>query len=225
MLYLTKPHPYQYTDYKDYRMEIVYAFEQIAFVFKDIPGYLGEAPCCGHYVEKWVTKKRNYLNKLRIKLGEVYLLKDDRKRHIKKDVIHKEIAGIYFTEIEEDPEVGYGRSDAEPAVKALLPYKEFIFEIIDAQKRIDKQEAEGFFINALVKSCINKYMNNKYIRGEKTIEEVRSTCERWTKEEPSPHPRNTSPIRKYHMLDYYLSGKVLIKMLKTYKDFGVQDDE
>ena len=165
---------YRYTDYEEYRKEIVYAFEQISFVFKDRPPiYLSEncdyfvnvhAPECKYYSKvsgysnkELVMKKRNYLNNLRIKLGEVYLLKDERKRRNKMKVIHDKIANIYFTEIEKDPEVGYGRSDAELTAKALLPYKEFILEIVDAQKRIDRQEAEKFLKEFAYNRCIKTY--------------------------------------------------------------------
>ena len=87
------------------------------------------------------------------------------------------------------------------------------------QKRIDKQEAEKFLKEFVFERCIKK-MTTKF---NDTNEEAMQYCKKVTT--PSHVHYDSYKPQKYHLLTEYLSGKVLAKMLETYKDFGVQDDE
>ncbi|WHA05671.1 hypothetical protein N3Z17_07470 (plasmid) [Candidatus Bandiella numerosa] len=232
-----------------YRKAIVYAFEQIGFMFSshavrfftecdqfeaDSGRYTN--PQCdtfyNHISKKYfdsgyVSEKLNYLTQLKKEMGNAFLISDERERVNRITVLHNNITSVYFTEVEEDNEIRLARYATENAAKALLPYKRFIFEILNAQRKLNnKIEIEEFFMSALKRSCVNGYMDNRYISGEKSIKDAIIFCEDWLKDHKnSGSSDRVIGDRIYHSLDYYLSGKTLIKFLESYKDFGVNDNE
>ncbi|MBY0581055.1 MAG: hypothetical protein K2P53_05190 [Rickettsiales bacterium] len=232
-----------------YRRAIVYAFEQIGFMFSTHNvkfftdcDYFGRGktygryePCNDHrnhkskqyFDDEDVVKTLSSINQLKKEMGNAFLISDERERVNRITVLHNNISSIYFTEVEGDNEIRLARYATENAAKALLPYKRFIFEILNAQRKLNnKIEIEEFFMSALKRSCVNGYMDNRYISGEKSIKDAIIFCEDWLKDHKnSGSSDRVIGDRIYHSLDYYLSGKTLIKFLESYKDFGVNDNE
>ena len=216
---------------KRYKEEVIYAFEQIAFIFSgDDAEYFTDCdyfedkynPKCDSFKAQKVKKyysygtaleNIDYLENLKRQLGEVYLISDERERGNKITVLHQKISSIYFTEVEKDEYIRWANYAAENAAKALLPYRDFIFEILNAQKKIDKKEAEKYLYKFAFSKCMDE-QNQRHGDNRVYAEKIRS-CRDFFK--PKPH--------KYYLLDHYIAGKTLIKFLQSYKDFGVTDDE
>lgn len=225
-----------------YRKAVVYAFEQIGFMFSSnavrfftecnqFEGGSGSYtnPQCDtfyNHVSKiyfgrgHVKEKLNYINQLKKELGNAFLISDERERVNKITVLHNNISSIYFTEIEEDDEIRLTRYATENAAEALLPYKEFIFEILSAQKKISKNEAREILRKSIFNVCL--YEQYELHADRKTLKER----ERYCKEESREDDRYSSyKPHKYYHLDDYAVGKTLIKFLESYKDFGVNENE
>ena len=77
-----------------------------------------------------------------------------------------------FTEVEEDWGVRWSRSWGDYAAKALLPYKAFIQEIINAQRQIDGKEAQEYLKENAWGRCIDKYSKHRLSDNRITKEEV-----------------------------------------------------
>ena len=223
---------------KRYKEEVIYAFEQIAFMFNgDAAEYFTDCdyfdgssyqPKCNMYKGRkskryysYGTAQENidYLENLKKQLGEVYLISNERERGNKITVLHEKISSIYFTEVEKDEYIRWASYAAENAAKALLPYRDFIFEILNAQRKINQKEAEGYLKKFVYARCVYK-MKTKF---NDTDKEAYEYCNKVTRKE-SVHYSIYRP-HKYYLLDSYTSGKTLIKFLQSYKDFGVTDDE
>ena len=226
-----------------YRKATVYAFEQIGFMFSShavrfftecdqFEGGSGRYidPQCdifyNHISKKYfgngyVSEKLNYLNQLKKELGNTFLISDERERVNKITVLHNNISSVYFTEIEEDDEIRLARYATENSAKALLPYKAFIFEILNVQRKISKKEAKQFLKKLVWDRCIYE-MKTKFRDSSK--EAYKSCNERINHYSTRLYPKKYLPYDYYH-LDHYVSGKTLIKFLESYKDFGVNDNE
>jgi hypothetical protein len=226
-----------------YRKAIVYAFEQIGFMFSshavrfftECDQFEADSrrhidPQCdtfyNHISKKYfdsgyVSEKLNYLTQLKKEMGNVFLISDERERVNKITVLHNNISSIYFTEIEKDNEIRLARYATENAAKALLPYKGFIFEILNAQNNISKSEADKSLKQLVWDRCIYE-MKTKYSDNDKKA--YKSCDERINDYSTGLYPKKYLP-HEYYNLDYYVSGKTLIKFLESYKDFGVNDNE
>ena len=227
-----------------YRKAVVYAFEQIGFMFSShavrfftecdqFEGGSGRYinPQCdafhNHISKKYfkngyVREKLNYLNQLKKELGNTFLISDERERVNKITVLHKDLSSVYFTEIEEDDEIRIARYATENAANALLPYKGFIFEILNAQRKISKNEADQFLKKLAFDRCFNKtkrFYTTKSPFNESPKTRVENACNERIREDTADKPH------EYYRLDDYVIGKTLIKFLESYKDFGVNENE
>ena len=174
-----------------------------------------------YFDDEDVVKTLSSINQLKRELGNAFLISDERERVNRITVLHNNISSIYFTEIEGDNEIRLARYATENAANALLPYKEFIFEILNAQKNISKSEADKFLKQLVWDRCIG----NIKVELEYNEEEAYKFCdERVNHHIEALHSSTYIPI-KYCHLDYSVSGKTLIKFLKSYKDFGVNENE
>ena len=220
---------------KRYRRTIVYAFEQIGFMFSTHNvkfftdcDYFGRGmtygryePCNNHrnhkskqyFDDEDVVKKLSSINQLKKELGNAFLISDERQRVNKITVLHKDLSSVYFTEIEEDVEIRMTRYATANAAKALFPYKRFIFEVLNAQRKISQSEADQFLIKSSFNACINKMI--EWFGNKRTQEGRVESCKTRFKEKP----------HEYYHLDDYVVGKTLIKFLESYKDFGVNENE
>ncbi len=224
-----------------YRRAIVYAFEQIGFMFSTHNvkfftdcDYFGRGktygryePCNDHrnhkskqyFDDEDVVKTLSSINQLKRELGNAFLISDERERVNRITVLHNNISSIYFTEIEGDNEIRLARYATENAANALLPYKGFIFEMLNAQREISKSDADMYLKKLVFDRCINKMK----VKFNDTNEEADKYCKEVTRE-GNIHYNNYRPHKYYH-LDHYISGKTLIKFLESYKDFGVNENE
>jgi hypothetical protein len=226
-----------------YRRDIVYAFEQIGFMFSTHNvkfftdcDYFGRGKADGSYEpcndyrnhkskqyfdDEDVVKKLNYIDQLKKELGDTFLISDERERVNKITVLHNNISSVYFTEIEEDDEIRIARYATENAAKELIPYKGFIFEILNVQRKISKNEAEKYLRNLIFDRCLAEQYDRH--GDNKDYHERLKYCKEVTRK-GDIHYNNYKP-HKYYRLDDYVVGKTLIKFLESYKDFGVNENE
>jgi hypothetical protein len=223
-----------------YRRAIVYAFEQIGFIFSTHNvkfftdcDYFGRGktygryePCNDHrnhkskqyFDDEDVVKTLSSINQLKKEMGNAFLISDERERVNRITVLHNNISSIYFTEVEGDNEIRLARYATENAAKALLPYKGFIFEMLNAQRRINKSEAEEILKKLAFDRCFDekiRFFKTPSLFKESPEKKAENACQGSVFNQP----------HKYYHLDHYISGKTLIKFLESYKDFGVNENE
>ena len=256
----------KYIDFPEYRRLIVTIYENIAYTFdengfllyfhncesftKDLSG--SKVGCViseeySHYNNPLVRKQE--IENLVKKLGDIYLTTSADERANKTQVIYDDIKKTYFTEVEEDWGVIWARSYGDYAAKALLPYKVFIEEIINAQRQIDVNEAQEYLKENAWGRCID-WWNERTINGMK--DKTRTTKralelknnfpwkeediskndnERWDVSECKSELRHPKPyhnefsVTQYNLLENQTSIRVLLRLMETNKDFGVKDDE
>ena len=257
-------HKKNYIDLPEYRRLIVTIYENIAYIFNENEflfyfrnceyfkiDWRGEAGCVrsreySQYNRPLVRKQE--IENLVKKLGDIYLTTSDDERANKTQVIYNDIKKTYFTEVEEDWGVRWARSYGDYAAKALLPYKAFIEEIINAQRQIDVKEAQEYLKETAWGRCIEQYSQSQLerkARSRKRVEELKNIfpwkgvnvsksenegernsvhkCEMKLKF-PETY-RTASTVTQYNLLENQTSVRVLLRLMETNKDFGVKDDE
>jgi len=254
----------KYIDFPEYRRLIVTIYENIAYTFdengfllyfhncesftKDLSG--SKVGCViseeySHYNNPLVRKQE--IENLVKKLGDIYLTTSADERANKTQVIYDDIKKTYFTEVEEDWGVIWARSYGDYAAKALLPYKAFIEEIINSQRQINVKEAQEYLKENAWSRCIDFYSAKKIennTRSAGRAKELRNNFP-W-KEAPISKSyleedeydrckgqingagvleQGKSSITQYNLLENQTSVRVLLRLMETNKDFGVKDDE
>jgi hypothetical protein len=256
-------HKKNYIDFPEYRKLIVTIYENIAHIFNENDSlvffhnceyyekdFLGKVSCVrsreySHY-NRPLARKQEIENLVK-KLGDIYLTTSADERANKTQVIYNDIKKTYFSEVEEDWGVRWARSFGDYAAKALLPYKTFIEEIINAQRQIDVKEAQEYLKENTWGRCIDFYSAKKIKNNTRSI--------RRTKDLRNNFPWKEAPISKsyleedeydrckgqingtgvleqgkssvppYNLLENQTSVRVLLRLMETNKDFGVKDDE
>ena len=254
----------KYIDFPEYRRLIATIYENITYTF-DENGFLQYFHNCEFFTKNLSRSKvgcviseeysqynrplerKQEIENLVKKLGDIYLTTSANKRANKTQVIYNDIKKTYFTEVEEDWGVRWARSYGDYAAKALLPYKAFIEEIINAQRHIDVTEAQEYLKENAWGRCIERY--SKYgikdkTRSRKRVEELKNNFP-W-KEKNTAFGRveeydcdscqddidgtgildqGKSSVTQYNLLENQTSVRVLLRLMETNKDFGVKDDE
>ena len=185
----SESHKKKYIDFAEYRRLIVTIYENIAHIFNENEflfyfrnceyfkiDFGGEAGCVRSreysQYNRPLARKQEIENLVK-KLGDIYLTTSADERANKTQVIYNDIKKTYFTEVEEDWGVRWARSYGAYAAKALLPYESFIWEIINAQRQIDVKEAQEYLKENAWGRCMNRYNNfwiNEINNGTRTIE-------------------------------------------------------
>jgi hypothetical protein len=254
----------KYIDFPEYRRLIVTIYENIAYTF-DENGFLLYFHNCEFFTKNLSGSKvgcviseeysqynrplerKQEIENLVKKLGDIYLTTSADERANKTQVIYNYIKKTYFTEVEEDWGVRWARSYGDYAAKALLPYKAFIEEIINAQRHIDGTEAQEYLKENAWGRCIER--NSKYdiknkTRSRKRVEELKNNfpwkekntafgraekhdCDRCQDDIDGTGILNQgkSSVTQYNLLENQTSVRVLLRLMETNKDFGVKDDE
>lgn len=255
-------HKKKYIDFPEYRRLIVTIYENIAHIFNENEflfyfrnceyfkkDFRGEAGCVRSreysQYNRPLARKQEIENLVK-KLGDIYLTTSADERANKTQVIYNDIKKTYFTEVEEDWGVRWARSYGDYAAKALLPYKAFIEEIINAQRQIDVKEAQEYLKENAWSRCIAFFSKRKIESNERSIKRANelannfpwkedavskgeiekrhfSECE--NKLNATGFYRGESNISQYNLLENQTSVRVLLRLMETNKDFGVKDDE
>jgi hypothetical protein len=258
-------HKKKYIDFPEYRRLIVTIYENIAHIFNETEflfyfrnceyfkkDFRGEAGCVrsreySHYNHPLARKQE--IENLVKKLGDIYLTTSADERANKTQVIYNDIKKTYFTEVEEDWGVRWARSYGDYAAKALLPYKAFIEEIINAQRQIEVKEAQEYLKENAWGRCIDWYnerarnglkdktrttkraleLKNTFPWKEKDISKNENESRHVNKcQRVLEHPKrysNEFNVTQYNLLENQTSVRVLLRLMETNKDFGVKDDE
>ena len=256
-------HKKNYIDLPEYRRLIVTIYENIAHIFNENEflfyfrnceyfkiDWRGEAGCVRSreysQYNRPLARKQEIENLVK-KLGDIYLTTSADERANKTQVIYNDIKKTYFTEVEEDWGVRWARSYGDYAAKALLPYESFIWEIINAQRQIGVKEAKEYLKENAWSRCIERY--SKYsiedkTRSKKRVEEIKNNFP-WKKKNicvgrvekydcdscqddvdgTGIFDQGKSNITQYNLLENQTSVRVLLRLMETNKDFGVKDDE
>ena len=253
----------KYIDFPEYRRLIVTIYENIAYTF-DENGFLQYFHNCEFFTKNLSRSKvgcviseeysqynrplerKQEIENLVKKLGDIYLTTSADERANKTQVIYSDIKKTYFTEVEEDWGVRWARSYGDYAAKALLPYKAFIEEIINAQRHIDVTEAQEYLKENAWFRCIAFFSKRKIKSNERSVKraielgnnfpwkeknisigevEERHFSECENKLNATGFYRGESNITQYNLLENQTSVRVLLRLMETNKDFGVKDDE
>ena len=259
-------HKKNYIDLPEYRRLIVTIYENIAHIFdvnKSLAyfehcdyfesNFNGAASCVinsseYHHYNHPLARKQEIENLVK-KLGDIYLTTSADERANKTQVIYNDIKKTYFTEVEEDWGVRWARSYGDYAAKALLPYKAFIEEIINAQRQIDVKEAQEYLKENAWSRCItwyNKISINKIKDKTRTFKRASELANNFPWKEKDISTSNSedhdfracedeinatgldsgkSSVTPYNLLENQTSVRVLLRLMETNKDFGVKDDE
>ena len=256
-------HKKNYIDLPEYRRLIVTIYENIAHIFNENEflfyfrnceyfkiDFGGEAGCVRSreysQYNRPLARKQEIENLVK-KLGDIYLTTSADERANKTQVIYNDIKKTYFTEVEEDWGVRWARSYGDYAAKALLPYKALIEEIINAQRQIDVKEAQEYLKENAWSRCIDFYSAKKIENNTRSVgraKELRNNFP-W-KEAPisksyleedeydrckgqingtGVFEQGKSSVPSYNLLENQTSVRVLLRLMETNKDFGVKDDE
>ncbi len=159
----------EYTKFKEYNREVMNTVEDVLFRWDDFRYYsiIDVFKKCKKFDESSFTdyiciqsgggeggagyagnnddlkKRLSKYSHLKEKLGEIYLINNERERENKAQVLLKEIMSVHFAHIDEDYNVRYGSSIPLSALKALLPYKDLILEILEAQKHFEVKKVDN----------------------------------------------------------------------------------
>ncbi len=167
------------------------------------------------------------LDELTRELGEAYLMKNQKDRNNKIIALRNLASEIKFFDAEEDKEVRIGRVYIDYPVKALLPYKEFIFEILEAQKYIDEKEAQTFLKKIALKRCIKDEIGFwTEVRRKKGRETEKVTENTYVSSDTSGPIKDVcaesnavNHLHAYHRLNHHEIGQILIKLLAEHMEY------
>ena len=161
----------EYTKFKEYKREVMNTVEAVLWMFSsNIKHYsLIEAftKCKKYEPSTWNEKyyciqdgggeggagyagnndelqeRLSRYKHLKEKLGEIYLINNERGRENKAQVLLKEIRRVHFAHIDEDYNVRYGSTIPLSGLKTLSPYKGLLLEILEAQKHFEVKKVDN----------------------------------------------------------------------------------